>query len=510
MVALKRNAASIQPSEASSSTSTATSQYSFSSLAESLNEHLIPAAAAAPALLSRALSHPLPQQQPTDALDAPPQHVRSMRTPPDLVHAFVMQLQDETQTSPLWGLGVFLMIVGTFASALGMLCLKRAHGPAYVNVPWYRNSYLWGGILLFAVTAAGLDVVVFGITPLALIAPFAGLTIVISFLFASFGCCGVRETPTKTTLVAVVLITTGVTICSIWGPKDHGEIDPIDLTRLFDQVRGFIALHTPTHNTCTRGGPPDRPTLAPLHLPSLSPKLHPSLFRRAQHPGVFGTCISGGILFLVFALIVNPASPIGPTVKSACCSWSGALSLAIIAAIAAALTQLQFKALSQAVMEVSRRLFDANHVDRQMYQSGGQFVLQLYCITSTATAQIGFLNFAISVAPVAYSVPAYQAALLLATLLLSGWVLGEYEALSAFANMMFWIGAGVVGGGMLLNAWGLVRQAAMKKEQGEGGPPVPGETVYTDQAAPVSPSAYGELDEVEAAAARKAASAKFG
>ena len=106
--------------------------------------------------------------------------------------------------------------------------------------------------------------------------------------------------------------------------------------------------------------------------------------------------------------------------------------------------------------------------------------------------------------------PAYQAALLLATLLLSGWVLGEYEALSAFANMMFWIGAGVVGGGMLLNAWGLVRQAAMKKEQGEGGPPVPGETVYTDQAAPVSPSAYGELDEVEAAAARKAASAKFG
>ena len=51
-----------------------------------------------------------------------------------------------------------------------------------------------------------------------------------------------------------------------------------------------------------------------------------------------------------------------------------------------------------------------------------------------------------------------------APLLLSGWVLGEYEALSAFANMMFWIGAGVVGGGMLLNAWGLVRQAAMKSQ----------------------------------------------
>ena len=270
MVALSRsaNGASIQPSEtASSSTSTATSQYSFSSLAESLNEHLIPAAAsAAPALLSRALSHPLPQQQPTDALDAPPQHVRSMRTPPDLVHAFVMQLQDETQTSPLWGLGVFLMIVGTFASALGMLCLKRAHGPAYVNVPWYRNSYLWGGILLFAVTAAGLDVVVFGITPLALIAPFAGLTIVISFLFASFGCCGVRETPTKTTLVAVVLITTGVTICSIWGPKDHGEIDPIDLTRIFDQVRGFYcAAHTYTQYMHTRrpARPPHTCSLAP-------------------------------------------------------------------------------------------------------------------------------------------------------------------------------------------------------------------------------------------------------
>ena len=104
------------------------------------------------------------------------------------------------QQEPLWVLGLCLMVLGTFASALGMLCLKRAHGPAFAAIPWYRNTWFWGGIMLFAVTAAGLDVVVFDVTPLGLIAPFAGLTIVVSFLFATVGCCGVRETPSKTTL----------------------------------------------------------------------------------------------------------------------------------------------------------------------------------------------------------------------------------------------------------------------------------------------------------------------
>ena len=89
----------------------------------------------------------------------------------------------------LVGLGITLMILGTCASALGMLCLKRANAPPHDKLPWYSNSWFWGGITLFVFTAAGLDIIVFAITPLSLIAPFAGLTIVVSFVFAYFGVC---------------------------------------------------------------------------------------------------------------------------------------------------------------------------------------------------------------------------------------------------------------------------------------------------------------------------------
>ena len=141
-----------------------------------------------------------------------------------------------------------------------------------------------------------------------------------------------------------------------------------------------------------------------------------------------------------------------------------------------------------------------------MYRNGGEFFLQLVTVASCAIAQIGFLNYAISVAPVAYSVPAYQAGLLVSTLLLSGWVLGEYVQLSPIENIMFWVGAAVVAAGMLLNAWGLVRQAEAQKraEGGEGGE-MTGEA-EAKKAAPLLDAA----DEEAQRDARKAASAKFG
>ena len=126
-------------------------------------------------------------------------------------------------------------------------------------------------------------------------------------------------------------------------------------------------------------------------------------------------------------------------------SWAGALTLACIAATFGALTQLQFKALSSAIMEGLEDIFDAGRTPRPMYRNAGELVLQLLTVASSAIAQVGFLNYAISVAPVAYSVPAYQAGLLIVTLLLSGWVLDEYNELTMVANLMFWLGAGIVG-----------------------------------------------------------------
>lgn len=177
--------------------------------------------------------HVFSQQQELLEVRRPDGGVFDLRTVISMVAQTALKhTMNISQGSPLWALGLILMILGTVSSGLGMLCLKRAN--AMTGLPWYRNGWFWGGITLFCVTAAGLDVIVFAITPLSLIAPFAGLTIVVSFLLAYLGCCGVKEEPSKTTLVAVFLITFGVTICSVFGPKTDGQLYPRGLHKIFD------------------------------------------------------------------------------------------------------------------------------------------------------------------------------------------------------------------------------------------------------------------------------------
>ena len=183
--------------------------------------------------------HVFSQQQELLEVRRPDGGVFDLRTVISMVAQTALKhTMNISQGSPLWALGLILMILGTVSSGLGMLCLKRAN--AMTGLPWYRNGWFWGGITLFCVTAAGLDVIVFAITPLSLIALFAGLTIVVSFARVP-GCCGVKEEPT-TTFVAVFLITFGVTICSVFGPKTDGQLYPRGLYKIFDDTRVWLSL----------------------------------------------------------------------------------------------------------------------------------------------------------------------------------------------------------------------------------------------------------------------------
>ena len=92
-------------------------------------------------------------------------------------------------------------------------------------------------------------------------------------------------------------------------------------------------------------------------------------------------------------------------------SWAGALVLAMLAAFFGTLTQLQFKAVASAVFTVFSALGGDRPVPK-VYSSAGELLLQLFSVACSAVGQIGFLNYGISVAPVAYSVPAYQASLI--------------------------------------------------------------------------------------------------
>jgi len=370
--------------------------------------------------------------------------------PPALSYTISMIAEEE----PLWGLGIALMVLGTIASSIGMLCFKRAS--MLQATPWWQNMWFWSGLLLFVVTAAVLDTVVFAITPLALIAPFAGLTIIVSFALATFGCCGVNEPLTRTGCAAVLLIVTGVTMCAVFGPKSDGELTPQDLMVSFD-----------------------------------------------DDPALFYLCVIAGPSFIVYYAWSQCYKDDG---RKCSRTWMGAAMLALMAALCGALTQLQFKALASAVFEVISSWGNDDDADvSKLYNTTGEFVLQLFCVGSSGVAQIGYLNMAITGAPVAYTVPAYQSILLLSTLLLSAVVLNEFPSLPRPHLVTFACGAAVIVLGMLLNAWGLARTAKATK-QGDGG----SDTDAT-KTAPWGDDYPGAADAEASAAARKeAATAKYG
>jgi hypothetical protein len=190
-------------------------------------------------------------------------------------------------------------------------------------------------------------------------------------------------------------------------------------------------------------------------------------------------------------------------------SWSGALSLAVAAALWAALTQLQFKALASAIFSTLSALA-ANQEAPKLYTSTGEFFTQALSVASSAVAQIGFLNSAISSAPVAYTVPAYQAGLLLLTLFFSSALLHDFKTINVGNEVFFWTGASIVGFGMLLNAWGLARAAEDKATGSLGDEALVNGGLAGSKSAWEDEYPGGDGDPESARRARKAASMKFG
>ena len=117
--------------------------------------------------------------------------------------------------------GIALIPFGCFSSSLGLLLMKSAaeeesDRPLVLSPRWLL------GFVMLGIVATAVDVIVLGILPLSVVAPFAGLTIVFSLLLARTGWLCAKEMLSWADVKSIGLVLAGVTLVSAFGPRDEG------------------------------------------------------------------------------------------------------------------------------------------------------------------------------------------------------------------------------------------------------------------------------------------------
>lgn len=120
--------------------------------------------------------------------------------------------------------GIFLAVIGAITSGFGMNLMK-ASNRLERHRPWHRRYRLLVGILLAMGVNTMLDVVAFALTPLALIAPIGGMTIVASVTFARMGWAGQREFVQWQQWAAIFCVVSGVGVVATCGPHPEPVLD---------------------------------------------------------------------------------------------------------------------------------------------------------------------------------------------------------------------------------------------------------------------------------------------
>lgn len=139
----------------------------------------------------------------------------------------------------LWQLGLVLVTITTFTSAIGLLLFKRS-ADIEAHLPIWKRWRWWCGFFLSTVLLAVMDSIAYALTPLSLIAPFAGLTIVWSALLSSLGWFGFNEHLTRSDLSCTALVITGVTLVSV--SASHNNDPEPSLSELRDDFRNPLFL----------------------------------------------------------------------------------------------------------------------------------------------------------------------------------------------------------------------------------------------------------------------------
>lgn len=286
--------------------------------------------------------------------------------------------------------GIALATIGAVTSGFGMNLMK-ASKTLERNRPWYRRTRFLIGVSLACWINTALDVVAFALTPLALVAPIGGVTIVASVLFARMGCAGEKEYVGWQQWVAILCVVTGVGVVAVCGPHPEPVLNQTEVLQhyhnapfLLYQAGAWMAIGV---------------TFLGIRL------------KKVGHPGLETTVIT-----------------------------------AATAGVCSGLTQTMMKVLAICMAD-----FAITHATPFLIP---EFWLTIVELIAVAFILLYMLNTCLASAPLSLSTPLYMVSVILFTIVAGTAFYGDLEVATKYELILFTMGVALVIVGMgVLVAW---------------------------------------------------------
>jgi len=277
----------------------------------------------------------------------------------------------------LW-LGILLIIIGSLSSAFGLLLMKLS-AETESHLPWhYKRKWAWGFVFL-VVNATFIDLAAYPMTPLAVIAPFAGLTIIFGTLLTQSGWVCAKEHITVEQWVSIAIVVSSVVAITTSGPRGSDELSAANIR---------------------------------FHLFSLRFEIFSAI----------------SICGIVGALALWLSDGVAQRTTSA--GWSvGALAFG--SAASGALSQLSLKIVSTSI---------SDGLNGEAGFFGLHSVLGILGLAVFAPLQLVMLNSTLVNSPVSFAVPLYETLLILLTVTAGGTFFNEFSELGIARVSIFAIG----------------------------------------------------------------------
>jgi len=348
-----------------------------------------------------------------------------------------------------WLVGMLLAMLGCISTAIGMVLLK--HSTAVESeLPFLRRRFFLIGFMFLIVNASVIDVMAFSLAPLSLLAPFSGLTIVVTSFLASSGLLYVRESLDVQDAASTCVTLIGVLLTSVYGP--HVDEGPKSTDELYGYFRRseFLTCLGCLLSLLAGGWALDlyaqqRVDLAQAAAAAGSPASHAtSPLPKSSTADVGKSAGKGG------AASATGLPP--PPVRA-----GRVVLFAYTAALSGAMSMLLLKVIGTGVLT-------AFELQTTLVQPG--WVLSFIGLAACASVQLGFLHRTLANSPVSYGVPTYQALLTILTVITGGIFFSEFDLMPPFDQLVFAAGVGVTLFGVALHS--THRSAETVKQQREG------------------------------------------